>query len=302
MSLLITGSAAYDTIATPEARRDRVLGGSGVYSSYAASFFTEPHLVSVVGDDWNGEDSLFLKKHGINLDGLEIRSGAKTLYWSGRYFENMNERETLEIELNVMGVEYDPVVPKPASEIPYVFLANGGPGIHLALLNKMSVKPKLVIADTMDFYINNDRANLDALLRRIDGLILNDSEVKLLTGETNLIRAGKRILDQGPRMVIIKKGEHGALYLTQDGIFMIPAYPTDRLVDPTGAGDTFAGALSGYLAASDDLTEESIRKGLAYATVVASFCVEGFSLERLANLTRDNIEERYREFRNMVAF
>ncbi len=335
MSLLVLGSAAYDTIETPFDRRDRVLGGSGVYSAMAASLFSDVRLVGVVGEDWRGSDTEILKDRGIDLSGLEVRAGAKTLYWSGKYFNNMNDRETKEIELNVMGEAWDPIVPESYKKSDYVFLANGGPASHLALLDKVQ-RPKLVIADTMDFYINNTKDDLLRLMKRIDGLILNDSEAKLLTGATNCITAGKEILKLGPKFVVVKKGEHGALYISSQELYIVPAYPTEKIVDPTGAGDTFAGALMGYLAhigfemprssensleagsanGSTPTTEKScpndkeaaenkmdkIKEALAFAAVVASFCVEGFSLEQVRNTNWDQIRERFNALRKMASF
>lgn len=334
MSLLVLGSAAYDTIETPFDRRERVLGGSGVYSAMAASLFTNVRLVGVVGDDWRASDLEILKEKQIDLAGLEIRSGAKTLYWSGKYFNNMNDRETKEIQLNVMGEAWDPLVPQAYRKSDYVFLANGGPASHLALLDKMEKKPKLVIADTMDFYINNTKDDLLRLMKRIDGLILNDSEAKLLTGAPNCITAGKEILKLGPKFVVIKKGEHGAIYISSSELYIVPAYPTEKIIDPTGAGDTFAGALMGYLAhigfempvstesqtnccpemsntsassACEVSTEngskmEKIKEALAFAAVVASFCVEGFSLEQVQKTTWEQIRERFNALRKMAAF
>lgn len=334
MSLLVLGSAAYDTIETPFDRRDCVLGGSGVYSAMAASQFTDVRLVGVVGEDWRPSDLKILQEKKIDLAGLEIRPGAKTLYWSGKYFNNMNDRETKEIQLNVMGEAWDPIVPESYRKSDYVFLANGVPASHLALLDKLEKKPKLVIADTMDFYINNTKDDLLRLMKRIDGLILNDSEVKLLTGNSNCITAGKEILELGPKFVVIKKGEHGALYISSEELYIVPAYPTEKIVDPTGAGDTFAGALMGYLAhigfelpvssepetdkcqgstnvpagnvcekSSENGSEmEKIKEALAFAAVVASFCVEGFSLEQVQKITWEQIRERFNALRKMATF
>ena len=302
MSLLVIGSAAFDSIQTPSGSRNRVVGGSGVYAAYAASFFTPVRLVSVVGEDWSGTYTELLRKRAIDLEGLEVRSGAQTLSWTGRYFENLNERETLEIRLNVMGEEYRPFVPEPYRDSQFVLLANGSPVSHLDLLSKMTAKPRLTVADTMDFYIQNTPAPLRELLRQIDGLILNDSEARLLTGEKNTITAARRILDMGPAFVIVKKGENGAFYVSKTAIRLISAYPSEKVVDPTGAGDSFAGALMGALAAKGESDPESIIAAMARATIIASFNVEGFSLERLGSLTEDEIESRLSEFRAMITF
>ena len=301
MTLAIIGSAAYDNIETPTARRERVPGGSGFYSAVAASFFAQVQLTSVVGEDWEKKETDFLKSRHIDVEGLEIRSGAKTLFWSGKYFNNMNERETREIQLNVMGQAYSPIVPELYRTASFVFLANGGPEIHLEFLSRMSA-PRLVVADTMDFYIKNSKDALLALLKKIDGLIVNDSEAKMLTGESNCVTAGKKILELGPKFAIVKKGEHGAILVSKDELLLIPAYPTETVIDPTGAGDSFAGGFMGYLAQAGEVTSESIRKALAFGTVIGSFCVEGFSLEAYAALTRDIINDRCNRFKKMIAF
>lgn len=303
MTLALIGSAAYDTIETPVARRERVPGGSGVYAATAASFFTKTLLTGVVGEDWQDRETSFLKSKGIDTAGLEIRKDAKTLFWSGRYFDNMNQRETLEIELNVMGLEYHPVVPESFKDAPFIFLANGGPAIQNEFRRQFHA-PKLVVADTMDFYINTKqfREELLVLLKTIDGLIINDGEAHLLTGESNCIAAGKKVLEMGPKFVIIKKGEHGALYISTEETAVIPAFPLDQVEDPTGAGDSFAGGFMGYLAQKGACDFASIKEALAYGTVMGSFCIQGFSLERFAQLTRPEIDQRFAQLRKMVIF
>ena len=302
MSLLISGSAAFDSIETPFDRREKIIGGSGVHAAFAASFFTPVRLVGVAGGDWPESNTRLLQEKGIETEGLEIRPNEKTLHWSGRYFENMNDRETLDIQLNVAGKGYEPVVPDSWRDTEYIFLANNSPAGHLAILRQMK-KTAMVIADTMDFYINNSRDELMELLGKIDGLVLNDSEVKLLTGESNLVAAAKKTLNFGPQFVIVKKGEHGAMVVGRSTeILLIPAYPTEQVVDPTGAGDSFAGGLMGYLAAAKSIDFKGFKKALAYATVTASFNVEGFSLERYLKITREDIDQRYEDFRRMVAF
>ena len=302
MSLLIIGSAAIDSIQSPEGSRERVIGGSGVHAAFAASFFAPVQLVGVVGDDWPEANTDLLRRKGIDTQGLEFRKGAKTLSWSGKYFDNMDDRETLDIQLNVMGEEYKPIVPEDYRETEFVFLANGSPISHLDLLSKMKKRPRLVVADTMNFYIENTHDSLMELLGKIDGLILNDSEVKLLTGMRNYIAAARKILTFGPKFVIVKKGENGAMFLSADAIRLIPAYPTEKVVDPTGAGDSFAGALMGALAADGRADAESIMKALARATIIASYNVEGFSLERLETLTREEIANRLDAFRQIITF
>ncbi|MDO5308155.1 MAG: PfkB family carbohydrate kinase [Planctomycetia bacterium] len=299
MSLLTLGSAAYDTIDAPYGSRDRVLGGSAIYASFAASYFTESRLVAVVGADWKPEYSGLLRSRGVDLQGLEIRQDGLTSHWSGRYFDDMNQRESNFYHANVMDESYDPIVPDSYRDTPYVLLANGSPALDMALLDKIQ-KPKLVIADTMDFYINNMRGELLELLTRIDGLILNDSEASLLTGKREAYDAADALLELGPKFVIVKRGEYGAFWYTREQVYLTTAFPTRKVVDPTGAGDSFAGAMLGCLAQSQRLDSESIKKALFYATVVASFTVEGFSLERLQFVTRADVEKRAALFREAL--
>ena len=299
MPLLTIGSAAYDTLETPFGFRERSLGGSGVYASCAASFFTESRLIGVVGGDWKPEYSGLLRSRGVDLEGLETRANEKTTYWSGRYFDDMNQRETLLFEGNVMNETYIPIVPDSYKSTPYVFLGNGSPVTDIALLDSIA-KPKLVVADTMDFYINKMKKELLELLTRVDGLIVNDGEATLLTGERNCLFAAKKILELGPKFVVIKRGEYGATYVSENEIYLVPAFPTAEVVDPTGAGDAFAGAFMGSVAESGDLSPESVKTALLYATVVASLNVEGFSLERFQFVTRAEIDKRAAKFREIL--
>jgi sugar/nucleoside kinase (ribokinase family) len=300
MSLLTIGSAAYDSLDTPFGKRDRALGGSGVYASFAASFFTPSRLVAIVGEDWKPEYTELLSGHNVDVEGLEIRSGGKTMFWSGRYEEDVNVRETLVFEPNVMA-DYKPLVPESYKDSPYVFLGNGAPDAGLALLDAIAT-PKLVVADTMDFYIHNTRSDLDRLIARINGLILNDSEAALLTGVTRPYAAAREILKMGPEFVVVKRGEYGAFWMSKHELYLVPAYPTDALIDPTGAGDVFAGALMGCLSESGELTSRNIKNALLYATVVASLNIEGFSLERFKDVRREDIEERVAAFRAALVY
>ncbi len=300
MSLLTIGSAAYDSLDTPFGKRDRALGGSGVYASFAASFFTPSRLVAIVGEDWKPEYTELLSGHNVDVEGLEIRSGGKTMFWSGRYEEDVNVRETLVFEPNVMA-DYKPLVPESYKDSPYVFLGNGAPDAGLALLDAIAT-PKLVVADTMDFYIHNTRSDLDRLIARIHGLILNDSEAALLTGVTRPYAAAREILKMGPEFVVVKRGEYGAFWMSEHELYLVPAYPTDALIDPTGAGDVFAGALMGCLSESGELTSRNIKNALLYATVVASLNIEGFSLERFKDVRREDIEERVAAFRAALVY
>lgn len=298
MSLLVVGSIGIDTVETPAARRENLLGGSAAYFAYAASFFTKVALIGVVGKDFPDAHSQLLAARGIDLSGLEISSG-ETFRWTGKYHENMNDRDTLEVALNVLGT-FDPKVPAAYAESDYVFLANASPSVQLKTLAQMKKRPKYVAADTMNLWIEIARADLDALLSRIDAIVMNDGEARQYTDERELLRAGKKIQAKGPSTVIIKKGEHGALIISKDGNFSIPAYPLEEVIDPTGAGDTFAGGIMGYLASGEAVTKESLRRAVAYGSVVASFTCQDFSLGALQNLDRAKIDARYRELLEMV--
>ncbi len=300
MSLLVVGSVALDSVETPTEKRDNVLGGSAVFFSYAASYFTDVRLVGVVGEDWPGEHTELLARQGIDTSGLQIVPGAKTFRWRGKYQPNMNDRETLEIHLNVFET-FDPVIPQSYQDCKYLFLANGAPKLQMKVLDQMP-QAKLVVADTMDLWINIQNDELKALLKRLDGLVLNDSEAKLLTDDENLVRAGHKVREMGPKFVVIKKGEHGAMFFSKDETYVMPAYPTPDVVDPTGAGDSFAGGMMGYLAEQKDASPQTLKQALAYGTIVASYNVEDFSLERMKKIARPELEERMNAYRRMLSF
>lgn len=300
MPLVVVGSVALDSVETPTETRENLLGGSAVYFSYAASFFTPVRLVGVVGDDWPVEHTRLLESRHIDTAGLEVRRGAKTFFWRGRYFENMNDRETVDVQLNVME-HFDPVLPEACRRCPFLFLANGSTTIQLKVLDQCP-GATLAVADTMDLWIRTEREELNDLLRRINGLVLNDSEAKLLTGDDNLVRAGRAVLDLGPQFVVIKKGEHGAMFFSKHETYVLPAYPTADLVDPTGAGDSFAGGMMGYLAERGNFDPKTLKEAMAYGTLAASFTVEDFSLDRLQKIDRADIERRMEEYRRMLTF
>jgi sugar/nucleoside kinase (ribokinase family) len=300
MPLVVVGSVALDSVETPTETRENLLGGSAVYFSYAASFFTPVRLVGVVGDDWPAEHTRLLESRHIDTAGLEVRRGAKTFFWRGRYFENMNDRETVDVQLNVME-HFDPVLPEACRRCPFLFLANGSTTIQLKVLDQCP-GATLAVADTMDLWIRTEREELNDLLRRINGLVLNDSEAKLLTGDDNLVRAGRAVLDLGPQFVVIKKGEHGAMFFSKHETYVLPAYPTADLVDPTGAGDSFAGGMMGYLAERGNFDPKTLKEAMAYGTLAASFTVEDFSLDRLQKIDRADIERRMEEYRRMLTF
>ncbi len=299
-SVLVVGTVAIDTIDTPFGQAPNVLGGSATFFSWSASFFTHVHLVGAVGHDFPAEHHALLKQRGIDTTGLVTRPDMKTMFWRGRYFDDMNQRETLEFQANAI-VGFEPVVPAPARGVPYVFLANSDPNVQAKVLDQMT-QPELVVADTMDFWINTQKDALLRLLPRLDGLVLNDGEAKLLTDEPNPIRAGQKVRELGPKFVIVKKGEHGSYLLTKDGPFLLPGFPTPKVIDPTGAGDSFAGGLMGYLAADGSHAPGSLRRAIAYGSVVASLTVEDFGLDRLKLATRQEIDHRLEEYRKMLAF
>jgi sugar/nucleoside kinase (ribokinase family) len=305
MSLVVTGSIGIDTIHAPTGRAERVLGGSCSYFAAAASFFGPVRVVAAAGGDWPDEHRRVL--HGfpnIALDGLEVRPRSKTFAWGGRYMDDMNERETLFTELGVLQEE-GPPVPRKFRDSRFVFLANTHPAEQMRLLESFPQR-RLAVADTMDLWINVAHPELVALLQRVDGIVLNDSEAELLTETRNAISAARRILEMGPSFVIVKKGEHGCVLVHRDGVAALPAYPAEahRVVDPTGAGDSFAGGLMGRLAATSGSRATpgfpAIQAALAWGTVVASFAIEDFSLRRLATLTRPEIDERLAAYRAAV--
>jgi len=299
MSLLITGSVALDSVKTPVEEHRDLLGGSASYASVAASFFAPVNMVGIVGTDFPKKYLDLYRKHGIDLDGLQIADG-ETFRWSGEYEWDLNNRRTLSVCLNVFET-FQPRLPDGYKRTPYVFLANISPQLQMHVLAQVTA-PKFIVADTMDLWIGTQRDALVELLRKIDCLVLNESEAREFTKQTNLIRAGRQILKQGPKYVVIKKGEHGCLLFAKDLFFSAPAYPLEDIHDPTGAGDCFAGAFTGYLARADRIDHESLRKAVIYGSVIASYCVESFSLTRLQTLTQPEIAERYDLFKLMSHF
>jgi sugar/nucleoside kinase (ribokinase family) len=300
MPLLVVGSVSFDSVETPTARRDRVLGGSAVFFSYAASYFSAVRLVGAVGEDWPKEHTDLLRKRKIDITGLKKIDGGKTFFWRGKYLPNMNDRETMEVQLNVLE-QYSPQLSEDHRRSQFVFLANGPPGTQLRVLEQLT-GPTLTVADTMELWIRETHDEVLDLLKRIDGLVLNDAEAKLLTEDENLVRAGQKVLGMGPKFVVIKKGEHGAMFFGEHETYVMPAYPTPNLVDPTGAGDSFAGGMMGYLAEQGNFEPRTLKTALAYGTLVASYTVEDFSLDRLRKVERPDIERRMTEYRKMLSF
>jgi sugar/nucleoside kinase (ribokinase family) len=301
MSVLVVGSIALDTVKTPVEEHADLLGGSASYAAVGASFFSPVNFVGVVGDDFPTEHIDFLRSREINVEGLQIVPG-KTFRWSGEYMWDLNTRETRSVELNVFE-HFTPTLPASYTDTPYVLLANIAPKLQSHVLDQMQ-RSRFIIADTMDLWINIAKDDLLALLPRVDMLILNDSEARQFTNETSLIRAGAKIRALGPRYVAIKKGEHGCLLFGNNQFFSCGAYPLEDIHDPTGAGDTFAGGLAGYLATRDsgEVTFDALRKAVVFGSVLASFNVEAFSLERLRSLTQNDIDERYQMFKLMSQF
>lgn len=301
MSVLVVGSLALDTIETPFGSVKDTVGGSATYISAAASYFFSPvRIVGIVGGDFPREGVAFLEERNIDLEGLEIIEKGKTFHWAGRYRYDLNERDTLSTDLNVFE-KFDPKIPERHRKSRFVVLGNIDPVLQQRVLRQMD-NPRVVICDTMNYWIERKNKELLETLKQINVLILNDSEARLLSREPNLIKAGKVIRAMGPSVVIIKKGEHGALLLTESVIFSAPAYPMENIFDPTGAGDTFAGGFAGWLARTDDLSEENLKRAVIYGSTLASFCVEKFGVEGLRGLTYLQIQDRFRQFRELSRF
>lgn len=297
--LLVVGSVALDSVETPFGKAECALGGSATYFSLAASYFSHVHIVGVVGEDFPKKYVQLLKKRNIDVEGLKQECG-KTFRWSGVYSENLNERETKDLQLNVFSC-FNPELPDKYKNVKNVFLANIDPALQVNILNQMK-KPALIASDTMDHWIGSKKKELINLLKFVDIFIINDSEAKQFTGVSNLVHASEKIRKMGPSTVIIKKGEHGVFCSSGKWHFAIPAYPLRKVCDPTGAGDTFAGGFMGYLTQADKLTDEHIRKAVIYGSVMASFCCENFSVNKLLNLTDSKIKQRYNEFKNLTHF
>ena len=300
MPLLVVGSVAFDCIETPTDKRDDVLGGSAVFFSYAASFFSPVRMIGAVGEDWPEEHTALLERKGIDTSGLQIIPGGKTFRWRGRYLPNMNDRETIEVHLNVLD-EFQPKLGPTHQDCRFLFLGNASPAVQLDVL-KQAKNAELTVADTMDLWINIQRDELNELLTKIDGLVLNDAEAKLLAEDENLVRAGHAIRAMGPKFVVIKKGEHGAMFFSEHEMYVMPAFPTEKVLDPTGAGDSFAGGMMGHLASLGRFDPQALKEALAYGTVTASFTVEDFSLGRLEKLDRSLVDQRLKEYRQMLSF
>lgn len=300
MSLVVTGSVGIDTVETPAGRAENVLGGSAVYFALAASLFTPTRMVAAVGGDFDARLFDPLRRRPIDMGGVETRSGSRTFRWSGRYQGAMNAAQTTDVRLNVLA-EQAPPIPEPFLDSRYVFLANTHPDLQCEFAVRFR-RAQFIMADTMDFWIQSQRPALERALQRVHGLVLNEGEAQLLTGQANLIAAGKAILSMGPRVVVIKKGEHGSLMMSGADLCVMPAFPTDRIVDPTGCGDSFAGAMMGYLASIDRHDPAAIRSAMARGTAVASIVLESFSVEASAAATHEAVQQRVERLRQVSHF
>jgi sugar/nucleoside kinase (ribokinase family) len=302
MSLLVVGTVAFDAIETPFGKTDKIIGGAATYIGLAASYFTQKiNLVSVVGDDFPQAALDMFSKHHVNLDGLQVKKGEKSFFWSGRYHNDMNTRDTLATELNVLG-SFDPVVPASYKDCDFLMLGNLMPGVQQKVIEQLPKRPKLIVLDTMNFWMDSALDDLMRSLAMIDVLTINDSEARQLSGEYSLVKAAQKILEMGPKYLIIKKGEHGALLFNKEQVFFAPALPLEDVFDPTGAGDTFAGGFIGHLAATKDISFENMKRAIIFGSAMASFCVERFGVERLVGLTQQEVEERVQEFIDLVQF
>lgn len=302
MSLLAVGTVAFDDIETPVGRAEKVVGGAATYIMLAASYFLKDlQLVSVVGDDFPQETLDFMESCGIDLSGLQVRQGEKSFYWAGRYHKNMNDRDTLDTQLNVLAT-FDPVLPEHYKNAEYVMLGNLTPAVQLRVLEQLQQRPKLIALDTMNFWMNVALDSLLEVLQKIDILTINDEEARQLSGELSLVKAAKKIHAMGPKYLVIKKGEHGALLFEGDNVFFAPALPLAEVIDPTGAGDTFAGGFMGYLASTGDVSFENMKRAVIYGSAMASFCVEKFSIDRLKDLQMEEITSRVAQFARLVTF
>jgi sugar/nucleoside kinase (ribokinase family) len=296
--LLVVGSVALDTVATPFGAVREALGGSATFFSYAASFFTGVRLLATVGEDFPREHLDLLRGRGVDIASLQVSKG-RTFRWAGEYGYDLNEAKTLDTQLNVFA-DFKPVLAPELRRIPYLFLANIDPALQLDVLHQMDERPRLVALDTMNFWIRGKREALGRVLAEVDVVTINDGEARELAGEPNLVRATRAISAMGPKTVVVKRGEYGALMFSGGAFFMVPAYPLDSVYDPTGAGDSFAGGFVGYLAATDRVDASTMRRALVYGSVIASFAVEDFSLNRLTRLTREEIDQRYDAFGDLT--
>ena len=302
MSLLVVGTVAFDAIETPFGKTDKIVGGAASYISLAASYFTKDiQLVSVIGDDFPDSFLNTLKLQGINLDGLQIKKGEKSFFWSGKYHNDLNNRDTIDTQLNVLA-NFDPIVPESSKNCEFLMLGNLVPAVQQSVISQLSSRPKLIVLDTMNFWMDIAMDELKKTIASIDVLTINDSEARQLSGEYSLVKAAQKILEMGPKVLVIKKGEHGALLFNKEEVFFAPALPLEEVFDLTGAGDSFAGGFIGYLAKTKDISFENMKRAIIFGSAMASFTVERFGTEKLIGLTQDQINERVQQFVDLVQF
>ena len=302
MSLLVVGTVAFDAIETPFGKTDKIVGGAASYIALASSYFHKDiSLVSVVGDDFPTDFLDILKKQGTDISGLQIKKGEKSFFWSGRYHNDMNSRDTLETQLNVLE-NFDPIVPEHCKEIDFLMLGNLMPVVQQKVLDQLTKRPKLIVLDTMNFWMDIAMEELLKTLKEVDVLTINDSEARQLSGEYSLVKAAQKILTMGPKVLVIKKGEHGALLFNKEEVFFAPALPLEDVFDPTGAGDSFAGGFIGYLAKTGDISFENMKRAIIFGSAMASFTVEKFGTERLIGLSDKDVNNRVQEFIDLVQF
>jgi sugar/nucleoside kinase (ribokinase family) len=302
MSLIVVGSMAFDAIETPFGKSNRIIGGAATYIAWSASNFTQPiKQISVVGGDFPKEEMKLLEARGVNLEGVQVKEDQKSFFWSGRYHEDMNTRDTLVTDLNVLG-DFDPRVPPAYQGAEFLMLGNLQPAVQLSVISQLKQRPRLIAMDTMNFWMETAMPDLEELLKQVDVLLINDAEARQLSGQYSLVKAARTILSMGPKFLIVKKGEHGALLFHDDRVFFAPALPLEDVFDPTGAGDTFAGGFIGHIARTKDVSFENMKTAIIIGSAMASFCVEKFGPTRLKEITREDIDNRLRQFRELVNF
>jgi len=302
MSLLTVGTVAFDAIETPFGKTDKIVGGAATYIAWSASYFTKPvNIVSVIGDDFDMSELDALQERGINYEGIEIRKGEKSFFWSGKYHMDMNSRDTLITDLNVLA-SFNPIVPASYKDCKYLMLGNIDPSLQIKVIEQLPVRPALIVMDTMNFWMDIALDTLKKAIAMVDVLTINDEEARQLSGENSLVKAAQKIQEMGPKFLVIKKGEHGALLFHHKEVFFAPALPLEEVFDPTGAGDTFAGGFIGHIAKTNDLSFENMKRAIIYGSAMASFCVEKFGTERLKTLSQAQIDERVSMFVSLSSF
>ncbi|MBY0478170.1 MAG: sugar kinase [Chitinophagaceae bacterium] len=302
MSLVVVGSMAFDAIETPFGKSDRIIGGAATYIAWSASNFTQPiKQLSVVGGDFPKEELQLLEERGVTTEGVEIKENEKSFFWSGKYHLDMNTRDTLDTQLNVLA-NFNPVVPDSYQDCEFLMLGNLVPAVQHAVISQMKTKPKLVVLDTMNFWMETAMADLEKVLSKVDVLMVNDSEARQLSAQFSLVKAAKVIMEMGPKYLVIKKGEHGALLFHEDKVFFAPALPLEEVFDPTGAGDTFAGGFIGHIAKTKDISFENMKTAIIVGSAMASFCVEKFGTTRLKEISKEDIASRIQQFVQLVNF